>query len=103
MSPRIASVETFVARYPVTGRFRFLAKRDGAMPTRDTVVVRITDDGGGSGWGQSVPSPAWSYETLETVRTTIDRHLGPALLGLDAEDAEAVANVLRRKIGRAHV
>lgn len=98
MTSRIASVETFAARYPVTGNFRFLPGRDGRAPTRDTVIVKITDDDGGAGWGQSVPSPTWSYETLESVRTTIDRHLGPALIGLDPTDAEAVARVLRRTI-----
>jgi len=98
MPPRLNSVETFVARYPVTGRFRYLPARDGKRPTRDTVVVRIRDDAGGEGWGQSVPSPTWSYETLETVRTTIERHLGPALIGIDPGDAEAVARVLNRVI-----
>ncbi len=98
MSSRIASVETFVARYPVTGSFRYLPGREGRKPTRDTVVVRITDDAGGVGWGQSVPSPTWSYETLETVRTTLDRHLGPALRGLDPADGEAISQVLRRTI-----
>ena len=98
MPPRIASVETFVARYPVTGRFRYLPGRDGKPPTRDTVVVRIRDDAGGEGWGQSVPSPTWSYETLDTVRTTIDRQLGPALIGIDPGDAEANARMLDRVI-----
>ena len=98
MPPRLTSVETFVARYPVTGRFRYLQGRDGKPPTRDTVVVRVADDAGGVGWGQSVPSPTWSYETLDTVRTTIDRHLGPALIGIDPGDAEAVARVLDRVI-----
>src|ERR1044071_9256168 len=83
MTSRIVSVETFPARYPVTGRFKFLASSGGERPTRDTVMVKICDDAGSIGWGQSVPSPTWSYETLETVRTTIDHYLGPALIGLD--------------------
>jgi len=98
MPPRIASVETLVARYPVTGRFRYLPERGGNPPTRDTVIVRIRDDAGGEGWGQSVPSPTWSYETLDTVRTTINGHLGPALIGADPADAAAVARVLDRVI-----
>lgn len=93
MSPRIASIETFIASYPILGQFKFFSQR-----SRDTVVVRITDETGRAGWGQSVPSPAWSYETIETVRTTIDHHLAPALIGLDAFDTEAVWRVMNRVI-----
>ena len=82
MSPRIASIECFIAAYPVVGDFRFLAAKDGKRITRNTVVVRLADDSGGVGWGQSVPSPTWSYETIETVQTSLERHLGPAILGL---------------------
>jgi L-alanine-DL-glutamate epimerase-like enolase superfamily enzyme len=60
--------------------------------------VKITADDGGVGWGQSVPVPQWSYETLETVRTTIDRYLAPELVGLDAEDLDSVHRVMNRAI-----
>jgi L-alanine-DL-glutamate epimerase-like enolase superfamily enzyme len=98
MTSRIVSVETFPARYPVVGRFKFFPSAGGAPPARDTVMVRICDDAGNVGWGQSVPSPTWSYETLETVRTTMDRYLGPALMGLDPFDNDAVWRVLNRVI-----
>lgn len=93
MNPRIASVETFVARYPVVGSFKFFRQ-----PTRDTIVVKITTNSGAVGWGQSVPSPTWSYETMETVRTTIDLHLAPALVGLDAFDVDEVWRTMNRVI-----
>jgi muconate cycloisomerase len=98
MTSRIVSVESFPARYPVTGRFKFLKSCAGSQPTRDTVLVKICDDAGNVGWGQSVPSPSWSYETLETVRTTIDVHLGPALIGLNPFDTDGVGRVLHRAI-----
>ena len=98
MNSRIVSVETFPARYPVIGRFKFFPTSDGARPTRDTVMVKICDDAGNVGWGQSVPSPTWSYETLETVRTTIDHHLGPALIGLDPFDTDGVWRILNQTI-----
>jgi L-alanine-DL-glutamate epimerase-like enolase superfamily enzyme len=98
MTSRIVSIETFPARYPVIGRFKFFPASGGAPATRDTVLVKICDDAGNVGWGQSVPSPTWSYETLETVRTTIDRHLGPALIGLNPFDTDAVWRVLNRTI-----
>lgn len=98
MTCRIASVETFRVSYPVVGKFKFFQTQGGRPPQRDTVVVKICDDAGRVGWGQSVPSHTWSYETLETVETTIAGYLGPALIGLDADDAEAVQRTLNRTI-----
>lgn len=93
MNGRIASIETFVVRYPIAGQFKFFRQ-----PTRDTVVVKITTTGGHAGWGQSVPSPTWSYETIETVRTTIEHHLAPALVGMDAADIDAIWRTMDRVI-----
>ncbi len=98
MTSHIACVETFLVSYPVTGQFKFFQPNGGRRPSRDTVVVKITDENGCVGWGQSVPSHTWSYETLETVRSTIDCYFGPALIGLDALDAEAVWNTMNRII-----
>ena len=98
MSAPLVAVETFLARYPVTGAFKYLPARGGKGPTRDTVVLRLTAEDGAVGWGQAVPSPTWSYETVETVRTTLDRHLGPALLGRDPEDLAGIEGLLRRVI-----
>jgi muconate cycloisomerase len=93
MNARIASVETFVVRYPVVGPFKYCPSA-----TRDTVVVKLTANSGHVGWGQSVPSPTWSYETIETVRTTIDHHLAPVLVGLDVFDTDRVWQTMNRVI-----
>lgn len=98
MSPRVTSLQCFVAAYPVVGDFRFLAPKDGQPVTRTTVVVALRDDAGGVGWGQAVPSPTWSYETLETVQTTIERHLAPAIVGLPVDDTTAVWRAMNRVI-----
>jgi L-alanine-DL-glutamate epimerase-like enolase superfamily enzyme len=106
MNSPIAAVETRIIRYAVTGRFKFLATPAGpaspvvsrAAPTRDTVLVKVTDTAGRVGWGQCVPSHTWSYETLESVRTTIDGYLAPALVGLDPFDAPAIRQVLDHTI-----
>ncbi len=101
MTSKIASVRTFLAAYPVVAAFKFLKGKDGKPPVRETVVVKITDTEGRVGWGQSVPSHTWSYETIESVQTTIDRYLGPALIGQDAFDTEAVEAILNRTIAPA--
>lgn len=82
----IARVETIPLRYPVVGRFKFFEGPPGTPPGRPAVLVKLTADNGVVGWGQSVPVPTWSYETLESVQTTIDRHLAPVLVGRDPLD-----------------
>jgi L-alanine-DL-glutamate epimerase-like enolase superfamily enzyme len=98
MPSQIVAVETFAADYPVVGKFKFFPANAGRPPMRHTVVVKITDDAGRTGWGQSVPSPTWSYETRETVCSTIDLYLGPALIGRDPCDWEAIHAVMNRTI-----
>src|SRR6185437_465012 len=65
---------------------------------RPSVVVKITADDGTVGWGQCVPSPRWSYETLETVESTIRHYLAPVLLGRDPLDAEPLLAAMHREI-----
>ena len=95
---KIAAVETFTVSYPITGYFKFFKSRSGKPVGRQCVVVKITDEAGNVGWGQSVPSHTWSYETLESVKTTIDGYLGPALVGQDAFDGKAIQAILDRNI-----
>ena len=97
-STRIARVETFPVMYPTAGRFKFFEDAQGRPIGRPTVVVKITGDDGAVGWGQSVPVPKWSYETLETVQTTIDRHLGPLIVGMDPLDVDAIHAAMDRAI-----
>lgn len=95
----IQAFETFVVRYPLRDmHFKFFASPSGRPATRDTVLLRLEDNEGHVGWGQSVPSPTWSYETLQTVRSTLDLHLGPALLGMPLEDLAAIHATMHRVI-----
>ena len=98
MDPRIARLETFPFVYPTTGRFKFFEGPAGRPLGRQTVFVKITADNGAVGWGQSVPSPRWSYETLESVRSTIDAYLAPELVGIGVFDTEAIQLALNRFI-----
>lgn len=91
-APPIRSIEVLPVRYPVTGYFRFFTR-----PERPAVFVKITCEDGTAGWGQSVPIPTWSYETLESVVSTIRLYLAPPLIGLNPTDiAEA-----HRRMSRA--
>jgi len=42
------------------------------------------------GWGESRPSHLWSYETKETVFTTLKNYLKPCIEGHDPEDLEGL-------------
>lgn len=92
-APPIRSIEVFPVRYPVTSHFKFLPK-----PERDAVFVKVTCEGGRVGWGQSVPWPAWSYETLESVTSTLRLYLAPALIGKNPTDIEQAHRLMDQAV-----
>ena len=101
MSVKIASIETFTHNYPTVGWFKFFQAPDGSSPGRPSVIVKITADNGVVGWGQSVPAHRWSYETTESVQTTITKYLTPALIGLDVFDEEKIAAAMKATIANS--
>lgn len=72
--------------YAVAGEFKFFAPGPDGRVTRPSVLVRLTDADGRTGWGQAVPVPSWTYETVETVLTTLHHYLAPLVLGRDPAD-----------------
>ncbi len=62
------------------------------------IYLRVTDEEGVEGWGEARPSPRWSYETLESVVTTLRRYLAPQLIGVDPEDLRRVHRLLDGEI-----
>jgi L-alanine-DL-glutamate epimerase-like enolase superfamily enzyme len=95
---KIKSIETFPVIYPTVGRFKFFEGPKGRPTGRPAVLVKVTADNGVVGWGQSVPLPKWSYETLETVHTTINRYLAPEIVGLDPFDSASIQTVMKTYI-----
>ena len=96
--PKIARIESFPLIYPTVGRFKFFEGPKGRPTGRPAVLVKITAENGVVGWGESVPIPRWSYETLETVHSTISRYLAPELVGLDPANSAAIQAVLNSNI-----
>jgi len=82
---KIDRVEVFPVRYRTLGYFKFFKGR-GASYGRPAVLVKLTADNGVVGWGQSVPMPTWSYETLETATIVLRDYLAPTLVGRDPSD-----------------
>lgn len=96
-APAVRTVEALPVRYPVTGYFRFFTK-----PERPAVFVKITCEDGTFGWGQSVPIPTWSYETLESVTGAIRQYLAPPLIGLNPTDIAGAHRRMNRAIAPSY-
>ena len=72
----------------------------------DHVFVKITTDDGYIGWGEQRALPSWSYETTESITTTIRHHIAPLLLGKDPLNLnaihDAIYNALKPAVSNGH-
>src|SRR5688572_12553473 len=91
--PTIRSVELARLDYALVGDFKFFKSSK-----RPSVLLRLTDDAGAQGCGQAVPVETWTYETVETVESTLEHYLAPALLGADPSDLADVHARMERAI-----
>lgn len=95
---KLVKVEVGRFDYDFIGEFKFFKPGADGKVRRPSVLVRLTDDQGNQGWGQAVPIPTWTYETTETVETTIANYLTDVLLGMDPEDFPAIHERMNRTI-----
>lgn len=84
---KIKHIELYTVRHPTKGYFKFFIGPRGTYG-RGAVIVKMIADNGKVGWGQSIPSPLWSYETLETATAAMQDYLAPVLIGRDPLDIE---------------
>src|ERR1043166_2483435 len=94
----IGRIDAFPLIYPTKGRFKFFEGPKGRPDGRAAVLIKITASNGIIGWGQSVPVPRWSYETLETTYSTTTRSLAPELIGQNPFDDAAINEIFQRTI-----
>ena len=90
---RIVGVDIGRVDYPLVGEFKFFR-----TPARPSIIVRLTDEDGLEGWGQSVPVETWTYETVESVETTLRHYLAPVVLGADPSDIKDIHDRMERAI-----
>jgi L-alanine-DL-glutamate epimerase-like enolase superfamily enzyme len=90
---RIVSVDIARVDYPLVGEFKFFKTQ-----ARPTIVLRLTDEDGVEGFGQSVPIETWTYETIESVETTLRHYLAPVVLGADPSDIAGIHARMERAI-----
>lgn len=98
MAAKIVKVEVARYDYLVKGSFKFFPPGPDGRSRRASVLVRITDEDGVQGIGQAVPIPTWTYETPETVASTLEKYLAPALIGADAESLPEIHDRMNRAI-----
>ncbi|MEW5900149.1 MAG: enolase C-terminal domain-like protein [Acidobacteriota bacterium] len=94
---KISRVDLFPVLYPTAGYFKFFQGPQGRTG-RPAVIVKITANDGTYGWGQALPLPRWSYETLETSTVVLRSYFAPALIGRDPEDIEGSHNEMDKAI-----
>jgi L-alanine-DL-glutamate epimerase-like enolase superfamily enzyme len=92
-SVKIERAEVFPCLYPMTGYFKFFTGA-GGMAGRPAVFLKLTASDGNVGWGQAVPIPKWSYETLETSTIVLRDYFAPLLVGRRA-GAENIPGIHR--------
>ncbi len=90
---KIVRIELGRLDYPLVGEFKFFK-----TALRPSVLLRLTDESGLQGWGQSVPVETWTYETAQTVETTLEHYLAPAILGADPADLPDIHARMERAI-----
>ena len=70
------------------------------------IFVKITTDDGCIGWGEQRALPSWSYETTESITTTIRHYLAPLLLGRNPlnlnEIHDAMYQALKPAVSNGH-
>ena len=97
---KIASLETFVLQFPFRSPFLIaggVAGSPGEPSPR--VLVRLETEGGAIGWGEATPTPRWTYETTETIVSTLAGYLAPAVRGIGIWDFDALHRTMDRAVG----
>jgi len=90
---KIVRVDVGRFDYELIGTFKFFK-----TAKRPSVLLRLIDENGLEGWGQSVPVESWTYETVESVETTLRHYLGAELIGADPSDIPDIHARMERAI-----
>jgi muconate cycloisomerase len=96
---KIAAIEVFLLGLPFRSVFVLaggVAGDPSALSHR--VLVKLTTESGVAGWGESTPTPRWTYETSETIVTTLRNYLAPAVAGIEVWNFDALHHAMERAI-----
>ncbi|MFC5827603.1 mandelate racemase/muconate lactonizing enzyme family protein [Nonomuraea insulae] len=97
----IERVEAFPVALPTVRDF---ALSGGAVTTAGRpavrVLVKVTATDGATGWGEATPIPSWTYETTESILSTITRYLAPVAIGRPLWDLDGLVTAFDRTLSR---
>lgn len=86
----ISRVETFVISPAFRQAFVLgSGPVGGSARTGHVVFVKVTTQDGVAGWGEQRALPSWSYETWESIASTINQYLAPLLIGTSPFEIDA--------------
>ena len=92
---KIGKIDVIPTRLPFKSDFKIAR---GSVGNPDVgaphVFVRIEAENGVVGWGEARPSHRWSYETEESVVSTIRDYLAPVLIGKAIADFDGIHHVM---------
>ena len=95
----IQSIDVISTRLPLKSEFSIsrgsVADASVGAPH---IYVKVITDTELIGWGECRPSHRWSYETEETVVSTLNNYLAPAIIGMDVFDIESIHEVMDTEI-----
>ncbi|MCX7919296.1 MAG: mandelate racemase [bacterium] len=96
---KIKNIEVFPIQLKYKTEFKISRGSVGSPRVKAPhIFVKITTDSGLIGWGEARPSHRWSYETEESVVTTLKNYLTPALLGVDIRNIERIHQIMAQEI-----
>jgi len=96
---KIAALEVFTVALAFKSTF-VLAGGVAGSPSQlsHRVLVRLSTEGGAVGWCEATPTPRWTYETTETIVSTLRRYLAPAVIGIPVWNLDALHRAMERAI-----
>jgi muconate cycloisomerase len=100
-APTVEHIEIFTVALPTLREFT-VAGGGVTTPGRPAVrvLVKVTASDGAMGWGEATPIPSWTYETTESIVSTLCTYLAPAATGLPLWDLDGLVRVCDRTIRR---
>lgn len=100
---KVIQAEVYPLLIPYKGDFSIArGKVGGGQAKRTVVIVKLTDEEGRVGWGEGSPSHLWSPETMESVTTTLEKYLIPAVIGHSITDLAGLHERMDRALGPSY-
>jgi muconate cycloisomerase len=98
---RIERIDIHTVALPAVRAF---AVSGGAVTTAGEpairVLVKVTTSDGATGWGESTPIPSWTYETTESIVSTLVGYLAPVAVGRPVWDLDGLNRAFDRTLNR---